>query len=279
MDNEKIDVKGLNVYFGKKNAVKDVDITFNSGETVLIAGRNGAGKSTFLRALGGLIVPDEGKIDYGEIKKDKIGVITDKMSLFESYSLIEAVNFHSEIFGINKLNSNILDQINIDMDRKVSELSSGERALFQLSLLISQKPKLLLIDEVIYMMDSYIRDFFLEAVIELIDEVGTTIIMVNHTFSDTGKIPERIVIMENGKILVDESRDKLLQNVKKVVTGKEKLTDLPSIFSRETPLGNEYFIYPFDKGKTLSKDFIVEDIGLTEIIKAFLGGSYVKERI
>ncbi|MEN8153499.1 MAG: ATP-binding cassette domain-containing protein [Acidobacteriota bacterium] len=278
MANEKIDVKGLNVSFGKKNAVKNIDITFNSGETVLIAGRNGAGKSTFLRALGGLIVPDSGKVNYGEINKDKIGIITDKMSLFESYSLKEAVNFHSEIFGINKLNSNILDQINIDMDRKVSELSSGERALFQLSLLISQKPKLLLIDEVIYMMDSYIRDFFLEAVIELIDEVGTTIIMVNHTFSDTGKIPERIIIMENGKILIDESRDKLLQNVKKVITGKEELTDLPSIFSRETPLGNEYFLYPFKKGKTLNKDFIVEDIGLTEIIKAFLGGSYVKER-
>lgn len=278
MSKNKIEVKGLNVFFGRKNAVKDVDITFNRGETVLIAGRNGAGKSTFLRALGGLIVPDTGKINYGDIKKDKIGIITDKMSLFESYSLKEAINFHSEIFGIDKLNENILQQINIDMNRKVSELSSGERALFHLSLLISQKPELLLIDEVIYMMDSYIRDFFLEAVIELIDEVGTTIIMVNHTFSDTGKIPERIVIMENGKILINEPRDTLLQNVKRVVTGKEKITDLPCIFSRNTPMGNEYFLYPFEKEKTLNKDFVVDDIGLTEIIKAFLGGSYVKER-
>lgn len=279
MDKNLIEVKGLNVFYGKKCAVKGVNVNFKKGETVLIAGRNGAGKSTFLRALGQLIFPDNGSVDYNDLSRKKIGIITDNMSMFEDRTLTEGVAFHMEIFGIDKFDHSILDHLGMDMSRKISSLSSGERAIYHLSLLISQKPELLLIDEVFYLVDPYIRDIFIESLIGLLDGSDTTIIMVNHTFAETGRIPERVIIMDEGEIIIDEEREVLLGKVKKISSEMPEPVDLPVFFSRNTPFGSEYFVFPYEEGMVKDKKLYVEDIGLNDIIKAFLGGRYAKKRI
>lgn len=279
MDKNLLEVKGLNVFYGKKCAVKSVNVNFAKGETVLIAGRNGAGKSTFLRALGQLIFPDNGSINYNDLSKEKIGIITDKMSMFQDLTLKNGIKFHMDIFGIEKFDHTILDHLGMDMNRRISSLSSGERAIYHLSLLISQKPELLLIDEVFYLVDPYIRDIFIDTLIGLLDEGETTIIMVNHTFAETGRIPERVIIMDEGEIIIDEERETLLSKVKKISSDMPEPVDLPVFFSRNTPFGSEYFVFPYEEGMVKDKNLYVEDIGLTEIIKAFLGGSYVKKRI
>jgi len=278
MDKNLIEINGLNIYYGKKRAIKDVTLNFKKGETVLIAGRNGAGKSTFLRALGQLILPDNGSVNYFDLSKKKIGIITDKMSMFEDLTLEGGIRFHSEIFGIDEFDHTILDHLGMDMKRKISALSSGERAIYHLSLLISQKPELLLIDEVFYLVDPYIRDIFIETLIGLLDGSNTTIIMVNHTFAETGKIPERVIIMDEGEIIIDEERETLLSKVKKISSDMPVTIDLPVFFTRNTPFGSEYFIFPFEKEMVKDKNLYVEDIGLNDIIKAFLGGRYVNKR-
>jgi len=211
-----LEAKNMSVLFGNKKAVNNVNVVFSSGETVLIAGRNGAGKSTFLRTLGGLIMPDKGSMDYKDITKDKIGIITEKMSLFRSMSLNEGIAFHSKMFGINDFDYSILKNLEMDLNIKISDLSSGQRAVYHLSLLISQRPELLLIDEVIYLIDPFLRDVFIDSLIDLLDGSDTAVIMVNHTFSDTGKIPDRVIIMDEGEIIIDEKREVLLSKVKKI---------------------------------------------------------------
>ena len=115
--------------------------------------------------------------------------------------------------------------------------------------------------------------------IGLIEDSGATLIMVNHTFSETGKIPERVIIMDEGKVIIDEKRDDLLTKVKKISTEMPDKLDLPVFFSRNTPFCSEHFVFPFNEKSNLSEKHFVEDIGLGEIIKAFLGGRYAKKRI
>ncbi len=279
MDNKLIDLKNIYVNYGKKCAVNDISLEFNKGETVLLAGRNGAGKSSLLKTIGMLIYPDSGSIDYMGTGKEKIGIITDKMSLFQEMSLGQGIRFHREVFGIEKFDHSILEHLGIDLNSKISSLSSGERALYHLSLLMAQKPELLLVDEVFYLTDPYIRDIFIDFLIGMIDESGTTLIMVNHTFSDTGKIPERVIIMDEGMIIIDEKREKLLSRVKKISSEMPEKIELPVFFSKNTPFGTEHFVYPFEKDHGLSEKYFIEDIGLGDIIKAFLGGRYAKKRI
>ncbi len=273
-----LEVKNMSVLFGKKKAVDDVSVGFSSGETVLIAGRNGAGKSTFLRTLGGLIIPDNGTVNFYDLSRKKIGIITDKMSMFDNLTLEEGIRFHTEIFGIDEFGNTILDHLGMDMKRKISDLSSGERAIYHLSLLISQKPELLLIDEVFYLVDPYIRDIFIETLIDLIEESNTTVIMVNHTFSDTGKIPDRVIIMDEGKMIIDEGRETLLSKVRKISVENPGKPDFPVFYTKNTPFGYEHFVFPFEEETVNGKNFQIESVGLDEIIKAFLGGRYANKR-
>jgi len=102
--------------------------------------------------------------------------------------------------------------------------------------------------------------------------------MVNHTFTEIEKIPDRVLVMEKGQFILDEKAEDLGGKLKKVVAKEEIPEEVPCIFKREASYIKEYFIYPFDEKfrKKFPNDY--KDINLNEIIKAFIGGQYVKER-
>ena len=85
MNKQIVKIENLNVKIGRKKILDNVHIQFQKGESVVIAGRNGAGKSTFLRCLAKVILPDQGSIVYSaEVTPEKIGFISDRISLFEN---------------------------------------------------------------------------------------------------------------------------------------------------------------------------------------------------
>jgi len=274
-----LEIKNLSLRIKKKQILKNINITFEAGEAVLIAGKNGSGKSTFLKCLAGILLPDSGQINSIVLNPRHRGFISDKMSLLENYTLQEGINFHCRVFAVNNFKANLIEELNLDLNKKIKDLSAGERAIFHLSLLISQEPELLIIDEIIHTIDPYLREIFLEKLIELMDEFNTTVIMVNHTFSDTGRIPERILLMEEGQFILDEKREELGQKIRKVVSKEPLKENLPVIFKKESSVRNEYYIYPFseDLGSKTNHDFL--SIDLSEIIKAFIGGYYDQKRI
>jgi ABC-2 type transport system ATP-binding protein len=274
-----LETRGLTVRFGKKAAVDGVNVAFPRGEAVVIAGPNGAGKSTFLRALAGAIVPDRGMVVRGSgLSRKSIGFLSDKLSLYENWTLDEAWRFHREVYDINQTTRPSFEGLDLDGRRRIKRLSVGERTLFHLSLLLAQKPALLLVDEVIYGIDAYLREKFLEAVIEAIDAFEAAVVMVNHTFTDTAQLPERVMIMDGGRFILDERREELEEKVKKVAVEGAWPSDIPVLFETGSEIRKERYVYPFREewpGK-FGLDF--KDIGLGEIVKAFIGGAYVQKR-
>lgn len=277
-----VTINDLSLGFGKKTVLDKLSVSFQRGETVLMAGNNGAGKSTLLRCIAGVYLPETGSIEYAPgTGKEKIGLISDKMSLFESFTLQQAIDFHGDVFNLKSFDGSLIKPLNIGMDQKIINLSSGERALFHLSLVLSQEPELLLVDEIIHAIDPYLRELFLEALIDLIDRLGTTVVMVNHTFSEMGRIPERVLVMENGHFIVDEKQDDLVQKMKKIVT-TEKIeigNELPVVFEKKSSVYNEYYIYPVGEGVKPPAGHQFQEVELTEIVKSFIGGYYAKKRI
>ena len=273
-------ISKLSLKFGKKAVINDLDVQFQKKESVVIAGRNGVGKSTLLRCIAGVLLPDKGKIIFAQgITRAKIGFISDALSLFEDWSLQRAIDFHCRVFDIKEFQDSLIKQIGLNRNQKIKNLSAGQRVIFHLSLILSQKPELLLIDEILHLIDPYIRELFLDSLIEVMESYSPTIVMVNHTFTEIEKIPERVLIMEQGRFIVDEPIDQLKKKIKKVVSESPIPSELPCIFKKENGFYKEYFVYPFleDFKSTYKYEFL--DIDLTEIIKAFLGGSYDKERI
>lgn len=272
-------INGLSMSFGKKKVLDRIDVRFERGEAVLVAGNNGAGKSTLLRCIAGVYFPGSGDIRLAPaITRKKMGLISDKKSLFQHFTLEEGIDFHTRVFNIDKFDDSLIKPLNLDMKQKIKELSNGERTLYHLSLLLSQKPDILLVDEIIHAIDPYLRELFLEGLIELIDRFNTTVIMVNQVFYEMGRIPERVLIMENGQFVLDEKTEDLHRKMRKIVTGNEISRDLPVIFKKETSVFSEYYVYPFSGEMETTHDYEFREVDLTEIVKSFIGGYYAKKR-
>lgn len=274
-----VEVENLKVSIGRKTVLDNIHIQFQKGESVVIAGKNGAGKTTFLKCLANVILPDQGRIVFSDkVSPEKMGYISDQLSLFENYTVKQGIDFHSAVYQIEDFDFTLINELKLNLNQKIKNLSAGERTLYHLGLILAQKPEILFIDEIIHVIDPYLREKFLEAVIDLIDRCQTTVVMVNHTFSEIEKIPDRVLVMEKGQFILDEKTESLGEKLKKVVAKEEIPEEVPCIFKREASYLKEYFIYPFDEElrKKFPNDY--KDINLNEIIKAFIGGQYAKER-
>jgi len=272
-------IDDLCLNFGKKKVLEHLSVQFKEGEAVLIAGNNGVGKTSLLRCITGVYRPDSGNIHFKEfVTKEKIGLITDQMSLFDSMTLQEGIDFHCRVFKIKHFNDSLIAPLKINRSQKIKNLSVGERALYHLALLFSQEPQILLIDEIIHTIDPYLRELFLEALIDMIAEFNSTLIMVNHSFSEMGRIPERVLIMQDGQLILDEQREELNKKMKKAVSEQKLSSDIPVIFKRKSPMINEYYVYPFTPEIAKKYDYDFQEVDLTEIIKSFIGGYYAKKR-
>lgn len=274
-----VSIEDLRVRIGKRTILNNIHLDLKKGEAVVIAGRNGSGKTTFLKCLADVIFPDQGRITFADkVSRDKIGYISDQVSLLENFSLKQGIDFHKNVYGLKDFDDTLLKDLKLDLDQKIKNLSAGERILFHLSLILAQKPKILLVDEIIHAIDPYLREKFLEAVIDLLEDNQTTLVMINHTFSEIEKIPERVLIMEKGQFIVDEKSEILGDKLKKVVSESEISEEIPCIFKRELTQLKEYFIYPFEKKFPEKFSYDFKDVRLNEIIKAFIGGQYAQER-
>jgi ABC-2 type transport system ATP-binding protein len=274
-----IKVKDLGVRFGRKTVLNDINVQFDTGEFVVIAGNNGVGKSTFLRALMGIVTPGKGQVVYDKgISKKKIGFISDKFSFFDDFTLKQGIDFHCRVYSIKQFDDNLLRHLDLDRKQRIKTLSVGERVLFLFSLIMAQEPEIILVDEIIHAIDPYLREFFLEYLLEAIDRFNATVITVNHSFSEIETIPNRVLIMENGRFLLDEATEALKEKIKKVESNVDIPGEIPVLYKKEVLHYKEYYVYPFSEELRKSYDYQFQDLNLTEIIKSFIGGYYVKKR-
>ena len=275
-----MEVKGLNVRFGRKKVLNDINIQFEKGEFAVIAGNNGAGKSTFLRTLMGIVTPVKGTVSYQVgISKKQIGFISDQFSFFDEFTIKQGIDFHCRVYGIKPFDDSMLRHLDLDRRQKIKNLSVGERVLFLFTLLMSQKPDLILIDEIIHAIDPYLRELFLEYLLEAIDRFNATVIAVNHSFSEIETIPSRVLIMENGRFILDEKTDALKEKIKKIESPQELPSEIPVLYKKEVLDYKEYYVYPFNEDLQKSYNYQFQNLNLTEIIKSFIGGYYVKRRV
>ncbi len=275
-----IEVRDLSLGFSRKKVLDSLCLSLKEGEWAVIAGRNGAGKSTLLRALAGVLRPDSGTIVRSdEAPQEKIGFISDRLSLFEDRTIDQAIDFHCRVFAIKDFDGQLVERLGVRGKERIKNLSAGERAIVHLSLVLAQKPSLLLVDEVLHMLDPYIRDLFIEALIEALAERQAAVVTVNHTFGEIERLPERVLVMEGGRFVIDEAPEALRGRMKKVV-GREPLPQgLPCIFKKTRGEYKEYFIYPFQEELRTEHALNFQDIALPEIVKAFIGGGYEQKRM
>lgn len=216
-----IEVKNLYKSFGKKHVLCGVDLTVKDGETLVIIGGSGTGKSMLLKNVVGLIKPDKGSIiidgvDVTRAKKEElfnvqknIGYLFQEAALFDSMTIEENV-----AFGLRNLSNlseteikervtSCLNMVGLkDIEKlKPAALSGGMKKRVGLARAIAYRPKYVFYDEPTTGLDPIMSDVIGSLILYLKKELNITSIVVTHDMQSAYKIADRIIMLYLGKVI------------------------------------------------------------------------------
>lgn len=273
-----IKISNLSVRFGKVKALDKIDLTIEKGECLLLAGANGSGKTTLLRSAAGVLFPGKGSIvidgkKVGPATRRKTAYISSSLSLYNTVKLKEAVSLHASFYP--GFTYREIGDFAFDMNRKVGALSKGEKTLFSLSLALSTSPDYLLVDDVIHFLDPHLREIFLKTILRLMEEEQLSVIIAAQSAVDIEGVLERVVVLDRGKIVLDDSVESLKRSfVRLYAESGDVPAGLPVVFQRDWEGMKELYIYPLPPGIKSTPSNRIEYLSLAEILRAFIGGEY-----
>lgn len=214
-----IDINNVYKYFGKFCALNDLNLNINDGELFGFVGSNGAGKTTSLKILSGLIRPTTGTVHFeGEnIQKNlnqyikNIGYMPDFFGVYDNIKVSEYMAFFASIHNISgnrfdSINDRLLRLVHME-DRKnqyVDSLSRGLKQKLCLARCLIHNPKLLILDEPTSGLDPKAR-IEMKQIIQKLNEQGKTIIISSNILSELSQMCTHLGIIENGKMIIKDS--------------------------------------------------------------------------
>ncbi|ERT61632.1 ABC transporter ATP-binding protein [Peptoniphilus sp. BV3C26] len=233
-----LEIKDLNIFYGNIHAIKGISLDVNEGEIVCLIGANGAGKTSTLQSISGLVPIKSGKISFlGEnITKTKSHKITEMgiaqvpegRRIFTGLSVLD--NLKLGAFTIKDGPENLNRDINAiyekfpileeRKDQMAGTLSGGEQQMLAMGRALMSRPKLLLLDEPSMGLSPLFVEKIFE-VIEFLHKEGTTILLVEQNANLALKISNRSYVLETGKIIKEGQSEELMSDpiVKKAYLG------------------------------------------------------------
>ena len=212
--NQIVQIKNLRKVFCKGNicVANDINLFINEGEIFTILGKSGSGKTTFLRMIAGLEIPDKGEIFIDEkevFSKDTNLEPKDRgvAVVFQNYALLPHLSIASNItFGSNASKADleeVLEKTKLkgQENKFPHELSGGQQQRVALARAIITKPKILLLDEPLSNIDTELRAHLRVELKEMIKSFGITALFITHDKEDAFYLSDRIAIMHGGDIL------------------------------------------------------------------------------
>jgi len=231
LDTPAIEASGLKRAFGKAEALRDLTLRVPKGSVYGFLGRNGAGKTTAIRLLAGLIRPDAGTVrvlgrdpfTLTPVERQRVGYVSEKQILPANLKVRTVVDFCAPLYPRwdQALVSRLFDRFGIDPAKKVSALSQGGQRQVALVLALAQRPEVLILDEPASTLDAVARRELLDAILSLVREDGPegerpTVFLSSHILSDIERVADHIGILAGGRLRIDEPLDTLKETVKRV---------------------------------------------------------------
>lgn len=203
----------VNKTYGKKEALKHINMTLPKGKVIGLLGPNGSGKSTMIKLINGLLQPTQGEILIdgkvpGVESKTIVSYLPERTYLNDWMKVKELLAFFNDFyadFDIKKA-KDMLSRLKIDEDSKLKTLSKGTKEKVQLILVMSRKAKLYILDEPIGGVDPAARDYILNTIIKNYSE-DSSILIATHLIQEVENICDDIVFISNGEIVLQGNVD------------------------------------------------------------------------
>lgn len=206
-----LECKNLVKGYGKKEALKGINLTINRGRIVGLLGPNGSGKTTLIKLANGLLSPTSGEIlidgkKPGVETKKIVSYLPDTTYLNEWMKTSDIINFFADFY--EDFNSekayDMLNRLKINPQDKLKTMSKGTKEKVQLILVMSREADLYLLDEPIAGVDPAARDYILNTIISNYNK-NSTVIISTHLISDVESILDDIVFISSGEVTLSKS--------------------------------------------------------------------------
>jgi phospholipid/cholesterol/gamma-HCH transport system ATP-binding protein len=247
-------LNGLSKSFGKNVVIDDVSLTVEKGKTTVIIGPSGCGKTVLIKHIIVLLRPNSGEVYFHDRRIDnlpekKLNAIRTRMgflfqggALFDSLTVYENIVFpvrqHYHIRNQKKLDELVKTKLAmVGMDgfqgAYPAKLSGGQKKRVALARAIALSPEVILYDEPTTGLDPIRADVINELILKLQKELGITSIVVTHDMASAYKIADRIIMLHNGKLLVDGNADQIRGHcdavVQRFINGQAEEDDLKAL--------------------------------------------------
>ena len=280
-----IEIKDL--YFSYKDSgapvLKNINLKIEKNEFIGIIGQTGSGKSTLVKQLNGLLKPDKGQVLFNGIDifsniketqkaRFKIGMVLQypEDQLFAE-TVFRDIAFGPENIGLsqNEVRTQVLNAAKFVglsediLDRSPFEISGGEKRRVAIAGIIAMNPDVLVLDEPSASLDPNGRKLLLSQIKRYHEEQHKTVILISHNMEDIVNLADRVVVLENGEIKVDESTKKLFSESS--YEELKRLNILPPDIMEVVSILRQ-------KGVRFGNDILNVDDAVYEIVKLLKGG-------
>ena len=219
-----------------KQALKDINLVIGKNEFIGLIGHTGSGKSTLIQLLNGLLKPTDGDVYYDgknicdkdfsmKELRSKVGLVFQypEHQIFES-TVFKDVCFGPKNLGLDKKECELrafeaLSQVGFDNDlfyQSPFELSGGQKRRVAIAGVLAMKPEVLILDEPTAGLDPQGRDEILDMIKKTHDETGNTVILVSHSMEDVAKYVDRILVMNQGELVYDDTPKNVFAHYKEL---------------------------------------------------------------
>lgn len=241
-----IQIEKVSKSFGSQKVLDGVSLDIERGQSIVIIGQSGCGKSVLLKHIVRLLEPDDGRVvidnsDLAELKnaelatmRRRIGMLFQSAALFDSLNVEENVGLglkESRRYSSDEIHQRVMDKLAMvglkeAASKPPAELSGGMRKRVGLARAIAEEPEILLYDEPTTGLDPITSDMINDMIVELNEQLNVTSVAVTHDMRSAYKIADRIVMLYKGRVEVDGSPDEIKNTdneiVRQFVTGSSR---------------------------------------------------------
>lgn len=286
--NKAIEIKNLVKRYDDNFQLGELNLDIPSGEIIGLIGENGAGKTTLIKSILDIL-----RINKGEIKifgkdvknnetliKEDIGVVLDNTFFPEVLNAKDIDSVMKSIYKSwdSKLYYDYLKEFNIPVTSIIKKLSKGMRKKLEIATALAHHPKLLILDEPTSGLDPVVRNEVLDIFLKFIADDEHTILFSTHITSDLEHIADEIVFIDKGKVLINKTRDEILDNYGILKCNLDEFTKIDKsdyMAYKKNKYNYEILVSDRNKVSKKYKNMVVDKITLEDLMVLMIKGDKI----